>query len=177
MNYYQNKLFLPHVDKDDNLLGKVERWEAHEKRVLHRGFTVAVIYQDHWLCQHRKHPLFDGYLDLTASSHPIFVDNALQNDPDAIYSTLEREWGVKKKELLHSPELKGKVMYRAKNGKYTEHEICSLYTTEVKSLPRVNFDYAYGFSLLKTSNLKSTNLPLTKILAPWVQEFIKEKLI
>lgn len=177
MNYYQGKLFLSHVDKKNQILGPVERWEAHQKGILHRGFTVAVFYHDQMICQHRKHPVFNGYLDLTASSHPIFIADTLQDELEAVYQTLKREWGIVKEQFLYPPEFKGKVLYQSQDGQYTEHEICSLYQTEVKSLPQPNFDYAYGFSLLKSPDLKATNTPLTKILAPWVQKFIRKGLV
>lgn len=176
MNYYSKRLLLPRVDEKDNIIGKVERWKAHEEGILHRGFTVALFYGDRLVCQHRKHPVFDGYLDLTSSSHPIYIDGKLQSVEDAVYFTLKREWGVERKNIKQLGE-KGKVYYKTRDGKYTEHEVCYLYLAKIKNLPKVNFNYSYGFSLLTKSQIKSSNFPLKKSLAPWVLEFLKEKLI
>src|SRR3989339_287697 len=94
MDYYKKELFLAEVDKDDNIIGMVERWKAHREAVLHRGFTAILTYHDKIVLQHRKHLAFDEYFDLTFSSHQIFVNEKLQTDMDAIYETFKREWNI-----------------------------------------------------------------------------------
>ena len=71
MDYYKQKQFLAQVDKNDRILGKIEKWEAHKKGVLHRGYTCILIYKGSYIFQHRKHPVFDGVFDLSFSSHPL----------------------------------------------------------------------------------------------------------
>ncbi len=41
MDYLNQKLDLNKVNKKDEVLGKVERWIAHQEGILHRGFTVS----------------------------------------------------------------------------------------------------------------------------------------
>jgi len=176
-NYYSKELFLAKVDKEDNVVGKVERWKAHREGVLHRGFTAAIFYKDQIVCQHRKHLVFDGYLDLTCSSHPIFIKDELQSNLDSIYFTLEREWGIRKENLISHPKPEGKVYYNSSDGRYAEHEVCYLYSAKIKSLPKPNFNYSYGFSLLEKSQLKLTKFPFRKSLAPWVLKFLEKELI
>jgi len=55
MDYYKKELFLAEVDKDDNVIGKIERWKAHKEAVLHRGFTTILTHQNKIVLQHRKH--------------------------------------------------------------------------------------------------------------------------
>ncbi len=177
MDYYSKKLFIAQVDKNNQILGKIDRWQAHEKGVLHRAFTVGIYYKNKLILQHRKHPVFNGLFDLTASSHPVFIKKKLEDETTAIYKTLKREWNIKKTDLLSEPQLKGKVVYKSKMLGYTEHEVCSLFISRIKHLPKLNFKYAYGFSLLSLPDLKSLKQPLRQILAPWVIEFLNEGLI
>lgn len=178
MDYYKQQLFIPHVNEKDEVLGKVERWEAHEKGVLHRGFTVAVLYEGQMLCQHRKHPVFDGFLDLTASSHPIYIGNDVQDITEAIEKCLHREWNINPEQLLYKPKLAGKVIYDSRHGDFVEHEVCHLYITEVKTLPTPVLEYAYGFSLLPLQQFEDVKkYPLLNGLAPWVEAMILKDLL
>src|SRR3989338_3874832 len=125
MHYYKQKQFLAQVDKNDKILGKIEKWECHKKAILHRGYTCILTYEDNYVLQHRKHPVFDGVFDLSFSSHPIchpeFISGSdskkqmlkraivlsdneriqhdkigLQTMEEAIYEGLKREWNLKK---------------------------------------------------------------------------------
>jgi len=169
MEYYQKKLFLAEVDKSDNIIGKIERWRAHRDGVLHRGFTAVLTYQDNIVLQHRKHLAFDGYFDLTFSSHQIYKNEKLQTDLEAIYETLKREWNIDKTGLVDEPKFLGKFYYdKAKdpNSVFSEHEIDYIYQTELKSLPTPNPDYAYGFELVNKQEVVNFKI------APWVKEIV-----
>ncbi|MEN9327943.1 MAG: hypothetical protein RI947_751 [Candidatus Parcubacteria bacterium] len=176
MDYYKKALYIPQVDEDDNVLGKVERWEAHKKGILHRGFTVALVYKGRFICQHRKHPVFDGVIDLTASSHPLYTNKTIQTIPDAATDTLKREWNIDAASL--SPlTFKGKVIYSSFDGTYTEHELCHFYMAETDTLPTANLDFSYGFSLLTVEDFQKSNAPLMKALAPWVREALNAHIL
>jgi isopentenyl-diphosphate delta-isomerase len=168
------KEYLIKVNKKDQVLGKVEKWMVHKKAILHRGFTVAIFCQNKIILQLRKHQIFDGYLDLTCSSHPLFLKGKSQNTLDAVYQTLKREWGIEKKDLVCPVKKRGTIIYKAKDLKsgLIEHEICSLYITEVENVPSFNSDFAYGFSLVEKNILLENNVELNKLLAPWVKKFL-----
>lgn len=174
MDYYQKKIYIPCVDEQDQVLGGIERWEAHEKGILHRGFTVAVMYQGAVICQHRKHPVFGGVIDMTASSHPTYTEGKAQDMVEAIQHTLEREWNMSLTNLTKLPSYAGKTVYSSSDGKYTEHEVCHYYIAETDDMPQVNVDFAYGFSLMSIDDLRNMKLPLTSSLAPWVVSAFKE---
>ncbi len=172
MDYYTKKLYIPQVDEKDNVVGKVERWEAHKKGILHRGFTVAVFYKDSIICQHRRHPVFDGVIDMTASSHPLYLEDSIQTVPEAAAHTLKREWNMNVTSLTPL-KLQGTVIYSSSDGTYTEHELCHFYAAKTETLPVVNLDFAYGYSLFTVKELKDGKTPLMKALAPWVHEALK----
>lgn len=181
MAYYKQKQYVATVDNDDIITGKMDKWEAHKIGVLHRGYTAILTFENKYIFQHRKHPLFDGVFDFSFSSHQIYLNNnRLQNDTEAIYDGLKREWNINKSDLKNEAKFLKKIYYKAKdpNSDYTEHEIDYIYLIELKILPSPNYDFAYGFSLFERNKLKTKtyNLP-TSVLAPWVKVMIEEKLI
>ncbi len=174
MKYYTDKLYLAQVDKNDNVTGQVERWEAHKKGILHRGFTVILFYGDKIVLQHRRHPAFDKFWDLSFSSHQIYKNNSLQNNREAIGETLKREWNIDKNGLKRAVQFLGKIYYRAKdpNSIYTEHEFDYIYSAELKNTPNPNSNYAYGFELIDNSEFSILNSKFS--LTPWVEKIIAE---
>ena len=176
MDYYKRELFLAEVDESDNIIKPVERWEAHKSGVLHRGFTLILTYDGKIVLQHRKHLAFDGYFDLTFSSHQIYTYGVLQTDEDAINETLKREWNIDGSGLKNIPKYLGKFYYKAKdpNSIFTEHEIDYIYQAELKNLPNPNHDFAYGFELIDFQNIENCKLKIENYkIAPWVEEIVK----
>jgi len=178
-SYYTQKQIIAKVDKKGNIIGKIEKWEAHKKGVLHKALTVALIYKDSLIIQHRKHVAFDGVFDITSSSHQLFIDDKLQSTLEAAYDCLKREWNINKSDLKYTPKNLGAVYYKAKDKKsiYIEHEYCEILIAEVKKLPTPNFDFAYGFSLIKREDLKNEKSRIYENLAPWVIATIKQELL
>ncbi len=189
MDYYQAKQFVAQVDKNDKILGKIEKWDAHKKGVLHRGYTCILKFKDNFILQHRKHPVFDGVFDLSFSSHQLFASSlpsrasgasrgiSLQETSTAIAKGLKREWNIDKKDLLSEPKFLKKIYYKAKDPKsdYTEHEIDYIYIAVLKNLPKPNLDFYYSFKLVKKLEIRNWKLGIN--LAPWVKVMIEKKLI
>lgn len=176
-NYYQQALYIPQVDKNDQIIGPVERWQAHKKAILHHGFTVILKYQKKYLLQHRKHPVFNNVLDLSFSSHPIYEKEKLQDDITAIYQSLKREWQLDKKDLLGKIKKINQFYYKVQDKKsgYWEHEIDYIYIADLARLPHPNYNYAYGFSLVEKDFLKSSPQSYNSItFAPWVNPILKK---
>lgn len=178
MSYYQKKQFLARVNTENEIVGTVEKWKAHEEGILHRGFTVALLYKNQFILQHRKHPAFNGYFDLTCSSHPVYINEQPQQNEDAVFEALKREWNIEKF-LVKNIKLLGSVVYKAKDMRsgYTEHEFCLLYQGEVNTLPLPDFEYAYGFSLADKKQLADNTFPTESLLVPWVKTFVEKGLI
>ena len=179
MDYYKKKIMIARCDRKGNILGEIERWEAHEKAILHRAFTVAVTYKGKLIVQHRKHPVFDGVLDVTSSSHQIYEKGTLQDTIEATYLCLKREWNIEKKDLIKHPKDLGTVYYKAKDkfSIYSEHEVCNIVVCEVKKLPQIVEEVSYGYSLATKKELSNIKSRLYQNLAPWVQAMLKKNLL
>ena len=100
MNYYKQKQMIAKVNKKGEVIGKIEKWEAHKKGILHRALSVTLIYNGDYILQHRKHPAFDGVFDLTSSSHQLFINDKLQTTIEATLDCLKREWHLSEKDFL-----------------------------------------------------------------------------
>ncbi len=172
-DYYRQKLFVARVDQSDTVIGKIDRWEAHEQGILHRGFTAILMYEGQYLLQHRKHPAFDACWDFTFSSHQLYKNGQLQADVDAIYQALTREWNITKNDLVDAPAKLGKVYYKAKdpNSIYTENEFDYIYAAQLKKLPEPAGDFSYGYKLV-SSIQEITSLSSSYVLTPWVHEIL-----
>ena len=167
-NYYQKQLFILAVDKNDNPIKKVERWQAHKEGVLHRGFTAILKYQSSFILQFRKHPVFDGFFDLSFSSHPIFINEKIQTFEEAIFKTFKREW-VSNEEKFDLKFLE-KYYYKEKDEKsgYFEHEINYLYLINLKKEVKNNPLYSYGMKVLTKDDLINQFKKINY--APWVKK-------
>lgn len=179
MDYYKQKQIIARVDKKGNVIGKVEKWEAHKKGILHRALTVTLKYKHYYILQIRKHPAFDGVLDLTSSSHQIFVGDKLQTTVEATLDCLKREWKLTEKDFLAKPKVLGNIYYKAKDRRsiYTEHEVCDIVEVKLKKIPAMNLDFAYGFAVVKREELMNKKGRIYDSLAPWVKVAISNKLI
>ena len=177
MDYYKEMQDLAVVDQEDNIIGKMEKWDAHKKGVLHRAYTAILQYEDSIILQHRKHPLFDDVYDLSFSSHQIYKNDSLQTNEEALYEGLEREWGIEKFEIRNLKFI-NKIYYKAKDEKseFFDHEIDYIYLIEVNTMPKANLDYAYGQKMIQKANIISEIKKLQLNLAPWVEKILEMKL-
>ena len=177
MDYYKEMQDLAVVDQEDNIIGKMEKWEAHKKGVLHRAYTAILQYEDSIILQHRKHPVFDDVYDLSFSSHQIYKNDSLQTNEEALYEGLEREWGIEKFEIRNLKFI-NKIYYKAKDEKseFFDHEIDYIYLIEVNTMPKANLDYAYGQKMIQKANIISEIKKLQLNLAPWVEKILEMKL-
>lgn len=178
-NYYKKKIMIARCDRKGKILGEIERWEAHEKAILHRAFTVALFYKGKLIVQHRKHPVFDGVFDVTSSSHQVYEKGKLQDTIEAVYATLKREWEIEKDDLLIQPKDLGWVYYKANDtySIYSEHEVCNIVVATVKKLPQIVEEVSYGYSVISKEELSNPHSRIYKNLAPWAKVVIKEKLL
>ena len=175
----QIKQMIATCDKEGNITGEIERWEAHKKGILHRAFSLVLIYKDGYVLQHRKHPVFDGVFDVTSSSHQIMKNGKLEDTQRSAERTLYREWKIKKSEVIGKMKLKGAVYYKAKdkNSIYTEHEYCDIVELHVKKVPTPDLEFAYGVSIATKKELSNKKSRLYSDLAPWIQVAIDKKLL
>jgi isopentenyl-diphosphate Delta-isomerase len=178
MSYYNQQQYLARVDNENNIIGKIEKWEAHKKGILHRGYTVILTLGENIFLQHRKHPVFDNVFDLSFSSHQMYKDDILQDDSSAIHDGLLREWLVNKTEVEKIPRFLRTIYYKEKDIKsgYIEHEIDYIYHVQLKKIPSFSPHFAYGFTTIKKSETQNAIKLLPYPIAPWVRELLKERL-
>lgn len=179
MDYYAQEQYIPQVTPDDIITGSVERWKAHREGILHRGYTIGLRYQDQILCQHRKHPVFNGFVDLTASSHQIFQEHdRLVPMETSLLGCLEREWRLSTDDLSSPFSFKGIAVYESTHDGFTEHEVCHYYEAELRRLPSFQPAFSYGMLLLPIDQLRTpSELPIHRALAPWVEAIRDQGLI
>jgi len=177
--YFKKKQIIATCDKEGNITGEIEKWEAHKKGILHRAFTVAIIYRKQLLVQHRKHIAFNGVFDVTISSHQLMKDGKLEDTIASTLNTLEREWNITKKDLIRPIQNNGAIYYRSKDkySEFTEHEVCDLLVAEIKTLKEPNFEFAYGYSLVAKEELLNKKSRQYLNLAPWVKVMLEKNLI
>ncbi len=178
LDYYKEKQFIAKVNETGEIIGEIEKWEAHKKGILHKALTVTLIYKGKFIVQHRKHPAFDRVYDVTSSSHQLFSEGKLQTTEEATLKCLEREWNLDKKYLSNLKNL-GAIYYKAKDQKseFTEHELCDVVTVEVQSKPEPNLDFSYDALLVSREELMDKKSRIYKNLAPWVKVMIEENKI
>ena len=172
------KQMIAACDKKGNITGEIERWVAHEKGILHRAFTLVILYKSFYILQHRKHPLFDGTFDATSSSHQLMSHGKLESTIESATRCLFREWKIDKKNVGKF-RVGSQVYYKARDPKsiYTEHEICDVVEVTVKKLPEVNLEVAYGFSLLTKRELYNKKNLIYPLLDPWVKVMLSKGLL
>src|SRR3989304_6979689 len=179
MANYKQKQIIGKTDRKGNITGGIERWEAHRKGTLHRAFTLALIYKNFYILQHRKHACFDGVLDITSSSHQLMSNGKLEDTLESARKCLFREWKINESDILGKFKLKGAIYYKARDAKsvYTEHEICDIVEVRLKKLPTPAYEFAYGSSLATKEELANKKSRIYSLLAPWVKVAIKKNLI
>lgn len=179
MTYYNQTQYIAQVDKEDNIIGKVEKWEAHKKGILHRAISVVINYQGQVVLQHRKHPSFNDCFDISVSTHQLYKGDELESDLETVYSNLAREFNIKPEDLVTEPIKTGQTYYRAEDpiGGFIEHEVCYFFSCEVKEMPKCNLEYAFGFSLMDLNYLKNEKSLIRKVLSPWTIEALNQNAI
>lgn len=167
------------VDKKGNVIGEIERWEAHKKGILHRAFTVALIYKNYYILQHRKHPAFDGLYDITSSSHQLYSNGKLEGTIEAAKRTLFREWKIKESDIVGELKINGAIYYKSRDPKsvWTEHEFCDIVEVRVNKIPEPNYKVAYGVSLATKKELSNKKGNIYHLFAPWVKKMIEKGLL
>lgn len=177
--YYKEKQYIEKVDKKGKHLGYIEKWDGHKKGTLHRGFGIIILYKNYILLQHRKHPAFDGVLDLSSASHQLLKNGRFESLEEAVINSLIREWNLANKDLIGKVKRIGYVYYKEKDPKsiYTEQEYCDVLICKIKRLPEPNLEFAYGYSLITKHELYRKKSRIYEFMSPWGKKIIDQKMI
>src|SRR3972149_7078953 len=152
------------VDRDDNVLGYKEKFEAHHNPVpLHRAISV-VIYdktRKYMLLQKRstQKVTWPGFWSNTSCTHPL-PDESYK---DAAERRLFEEMGIKTP-LTESFNF----IYKAKYDKtWGEHELDHVFVGEYDGKVKLNPDEAEDYKWMKITDLKKDIKDNPGIYTPW----------
>ncbi|MAZ66854.1 MAG: hypothetical protein CMF25_07065 [Kangiellaceae bacterium] len=166
-SYYDKDIYLPALNSQGEITGGVERWKAHREGILHQAFTLALTFEGKVLCQKRHHPVFGGFWDLSASSHPQWQNGVVVRSIDMLLPTVEREWSLPEGFVMEQPRRLGEIKYKAQHHDFIEHELCEFFCAEINLIPGYQPEVASDQQCCLPQNIQS----LTP-LAPWVEEAI-----
>lgn len=138
------------VNENDEILGEMEKMEAHRKGVLHRAISVLVFNsKGEWLLQQRAaHKYHSGLLwSNTTCTHPMSGEETIT----AAHRRLMEEMGMK------SPLKKVfSFQYKANlDGGMIEHELDHVFIGETDDLPLVNPVEVNSYKYISTSDLET----------------------
>jgi isopentenyl-diphosphate delta-isomerase len=138
------------VDKDDIVLGPIEKLEAHEKGLLHRAFSVFIFNsKGELLIQQRADEKYHsaGLWTNTCCSHPNYNENIL----DAINRRMQEEMGMTAEVVF-----KFKFTYKALlENQLTEHEIDHVYFGLSDDSPIINPEEVKNWKYINMEELKN----------------------
>lgn len=136
------------VDTNDNVIGLMEKMEAHEKGVLHRAFSVFVVNKNkEVLLQRRAFSKYHsgGLWTNTCCSHPRDGEDIIA----AGNRRLQEEMGFET-ELKHAFSF----VYRAElDLGMTEHELDHVLVGQFDGIPQLNFDEVSEWKYMKWDDL------------------------
>ena len=138
------------VNENDEVVGFVEKMEAHRKGVLHRAISVLVFNENkEWLLQQRAaHKYHSGLLwSNTACTHPMQNEDTM----DSAKRRLQEEMG------MESPlEKKFSFVYRADlDGDMIEHELDHVFFGVTNNLPEINKEEVASYRYVSTEDLQT----------------------
>lgn len=136
------------VDEHDNVIGSMEKIEAHRRGLLHRAFSVLLFNsQGEFLIQRRAASKYHsaGLWTNTCCSHPYPGEKT----EDAVTRKLHQEMGINM-----TPDFAYKFIYKVEleNG-LTEHELDHVFTGTFDGVPKINFDEVDDWRFISLQNL------------------------
>lgn len=155
------------VDNQDSFSGKyARRIDCHMGGGLHHRAVIVLLENEkaQVLLQKRKHTLFDGYWDITATTHVLHLSDGDESYEKAGKRALFNEMAVTEVTLKKVPH---GFNYFAKEGLFCENEYCSIFTgnTTQKIVP--NMDVVYEVKWVNKTDFIKRCLEKDKTLTPW----------
>lgn len=150
-------------------ISKSQGHEGGGKR--HLAITV-LIYNDKGevLLQKRKHKVFDDIWDLTGATHPLHLENGLNESfEEASKRCLKREYDISEVRL----ENLGTFNYFAQDGNLCENEHCAILITEYNGIIKLNPEVGYGYKWLDKREFLKDISKNPNDYSRWAQESVK----
>jgi isopentenyl-diphosphate Delta-isomerase len=137
------------VDEHDNVLGAMDKLEAHRKGILHRAFSILIFNpKGELLLQKRSRNKYHsgGLWTNACCSHP----GPNESLDDATRKRLKHEMGIDLQ-----PAYAYKFLYRSKLDKdLTEHELDHVFTGIFDGTPIINNDEVEDWKFISIQSLR-----------------------
>ena len=137
------------VDEQDNVLGAMEKMEAHQKGILHRAFSILIFNsKGEVLLQKRSQKKYHsgGLWTNACCSHPAPNESMAE----ATQKRLKHEMGIDLQ-----PEFAYKFLYKIKLDKnLTEHELDHVFIGIFDGTPHVNSDEVEDWKFVNLQSLR-----------------------
>ena len=139
------------VDENDNILGEMEKMEAHEKGLLHRAFSVFIFNDNNeLLLQKRASSKYHsgGLWSNTCCSHPKIKETAVEAGERRL--TEEMGFTVPLKDKFH-------FIYKAKlDNELTEHELDHVLIGYFNKRPNINPEEVEDWKYISLDELEDS---------------------
>lgn len=137
------------VDEQDNVLGSMEKMEAHQKGILHRAFSILIFNsKGEVLLQKRSQKKYHsgGLWTNACCSHPAPNESMIE----ATRKRLKHEMGIDLQ-----PAFAYKFLYETKLDKnLTEHELDHVFIGIFDGTPRINPDEVEDWKFINLHALR-----------------------
>lgn len=137
------------VNEEDEILGEMEKMEAHRKGELHRAISVLIFNsKGQWLIQQRASQKYHSPLlwSNTACTHPMYGEST----EEAAHRRLKEEMGMKS-----SLKKMFSFQYRAELDKgMIEHELDHVFFGETDTFPQINNEEVEDYRYISTQELQ-----------------------
>ena len=155
------------VDEQDNVIGTMEKMEAHRKGVLHRAFSILIFNsKGELLLQKRSTKKYHsgGLWTNACCSHPM-PDESMR---DATRKRLMHEMGI---EL--QPEFAYKFIYETKLDKnLIEHELDHVFTGIFDGNPTINLEEVDDWKFMSIHSIRREIKAQPELYSSWFKLII-----
>lgn len=155
------------VDEKDNVVGEMEKMEAHQKGILHRAFSILIFNsKGELLLQKRSVKKYHsgGLWTNACCSHPT-TDEPIH---DATRKRLQHEMGI---EL--QPEFAYKFIYKTKlDRNLIEYELDYVFIGVFDGTPTINQDEVEDWKFMSISSIRQDITKKPELYSAWFKLII-----
>jgi len=163
------KTFVTLVDEKDNLVGVMEKLEAHRRALLHRAVSVFIFNsQGEWVLQRRALNKYhsSGLWSNTCCSHPYPGETALE----AANRRLAEEMGMQ----CHLCEIFTFLYKEPLDNELTEFELDHIFVGVTDECPTINSDEVLEWKALSHSELNFKMKVNPELFTVWFRKLFCE---
>lgn len=154
------------VDENDQFSGNyATRKNCHTKKGLHHRAFVVLLRNNKGeiLLQKRKHALWDGYWDITATTHVLHHNDHDETYQDSAERALQSEMGISSVKL----ENIGGFNYFATYNGNCENEYCAILTGTYNGLVKPDNTSVYEYKWIDEKKFVADCMKDSQKYTPW----------